>query len=677
MTTNGWVRRVAATGLAAVLVAGVGACSYERERERVREADRDPDSLRLDPELVSSLTTFDACDDLLAYLRTEGAKLVGPYGFGGGPMTYATGGATGATAARAGAVQEDAAGSASAPVTTAAPKAVADAPSAAPDGFSTTNVQEEGVDEPDLVETDGRRLVTVTGDRLRVVDVTEDQPRLLGTLRLDGDPDRNGGGYGGAQLLLAGDRVAILRPQYGGIAELSGRAVAGRSIAPIAQPVSSTKVTVVDLGDPTAPKVADEVTFDGNLVAARMVDGVVRVVLRSGFPNLPFLFPSGSEQSVEVATEANRKVVADSTLDDWLPHHSVDGGAARRTTDCDAVRHPGAFSGLGMVTVVSVDLEDARPGPGATILGAGETVYASASNLYVTSSRWTAGPVPSCPPNASCAASFVPATNETDVHQFSIEDRVRTTYEASGRIAGHLLSSYSLSEQDGVLRVATTDDTKQESAVVVLRRDGDELRQIGAVEGLGKGERIYAVRFLGDRAYVVTFRQTDPLHVIDLRDPEHPALAGELQIPGYSAYLHPLDDHRLLGVGQDASDRGRVQGTQLSLFDVSDPAHPTRLAVATLPATVSEVEADPHAFLWWAPQQLAVVPVQSFATGTSAGFGFVIGDTGIEERGHLQQPDGSQVRRTMVVGGRLLTLSDAGVATSDLTTFAHEGWLAY
>jgi hypothetical protein len=666
MTTSGWVRRMTAMGLATVLAAGIGACSYERDREQARHADRDPDgALHLDPELVSSLSTFDACDDLLDYLRTEGAKLVGPYGFGGGMVAYATGGATSSAAV------EDA-GRAPAPAPASAPSLRASEDQAP--GFSSTNVQEEGVDEPDLVETDGRRLVTVVAGRLSVMDVTDNQPRLLGTLALD---QGGSGGYGEAQLLLDGARVAVLRPVAGGASPMAGVRAPGRTAPPTAGPISATRVTVVDLTDATAPKIADEVTFDGDLVAAHMVDGVVRVVLRSGFPSLPFLFPSGSEESVEVATEANRKVVADSTLDDWLPHHAVNGGPPRRTSECDDVRHPGVFSGLGMVTVVSVDLADPRPGPGATVLGAGETVYASTSQLYVTSAQWTAGPAPSCPPNASCVASFVPGTTATDVHEFSIEDRVRTTYEASGRIDGHLLSSYSLSEHGGVLRVATTDDSTQESAVVVLRRDGEELRQVGAVDGLGKGERIYAVRFLGDRGYVVTFRRTDPLYVLDLREPEQPVLAGELKIPGYSAYLHPLDDHRLLGVGQDASEQGRVQGTQLSLFDVSDPAAPTRLANVTLPGTGSEVEADPHAFLWWAPQQLAVVPVVDFAAGTSAGFGFVVGDASLEERGHLQQPDGSHVRRTMVVDGRLLTLSDAGVATSDLTTFAHQGWLAY
>jgi hypothetical protein len=404
-----------------------------------------------------------------------------------------------------------------------------------------------------------------------------------------------------------------------------------------------------------------------------MVDGVARLVLRSSMPDLPFLYPSGSQESVDVATEANRKVVADSTLADWLPEARVGDGPGRAITDCRDVSRPATFSGLGMVTVVTVDAEDPRPGPGATVLGAGDTVYASTGHLYVTSTAW--GPAPSCPPNADCA--FVPGSAGTDVHAFAIDDPVRTTYEASGHVGGHLLNSYSLSEHEGDLRVATTDDGTMESTVSVLRRDGDELHVIGSVGGLGKGERIYAVRFIGDRGYVVTFRQTDPLHVLDLADPAHPALVGELKIPGYSSYLHPVGDDRLLGIGQDASDLGRVQGTQVSLFDVSDPAAPKRLAAAALPGSTSEAEYDPHAFLWWAKAKLAVVPVQDYRVGTSGAVGFSVGDSSVDERGRITPPDGSMIRRSIAVGDRLLTVSDTGVGSSDLTTLAAQGYLGY
>ena len=178
---------------------------------------------------------------------------------------------------------------------------------------------------------------------------------------------------------------------------------------------------------------------------------------------------------------------------------------------------------------------------------------------------------------------------------------------------GHLLNQFSMSELNGDLRVATTTNSwdgsaPSSSAVRVLRPEGNELVQIGLVDGLGLTEQIYAVRFLGTQAYVVTFRQTDPLYVIDLTDPAAPVLSGELKIPGYSAYLHPVGEGLLLGVGQGADLDGRVQGTQLSLFDVSDPANPCSLS--TLPiGGFSEAEWDHQAFLYWPEDGTIVLPV--------------------------------------------------------------------
>jgi hypothetical protein len=184
---------------------------------------------------------------------------------------------------------------------------------------------------------------------------------------------------------------------------------------------------------------------------------------------------------------------------------------------------------------------------------------------------------------------------------------------ASGAVPGRLLNQFAMSENNGDLRVATTTDgwnfgEQSESSVYVLRPNGESLDVIGSVGGLGKTEQIRAVRFLGDTAYVVTFRQTDPLYVIDLSDPTNPALDGELKIPGYSAYLHPVGEGLLLGVGQDATDSGQTLGTQLSLFDVSDPTNPQ--LIDTLPiGGSSDVEWDHKAFLYWPEDGTIVLPV--------------------------------------------------------------------
>jgi hypothetical protein len=196
-----------------------------------------------------------------------------------------------------------------------------------------------------------------------------------------------------------------------------------------------------------------------------------------------------------------------------------------------------------------------------------------------------------------------------------------------------------MDEYEGFLRVATTtgapwggDDS--ESRVVVLGERNGSLEEVGSVGGLGQGERIYSVRFMGEAGYVVTFRQVDPLYVLDLRDPERPAVTGELKIPGYSAYLHPLGDGLILGVGADADDDGRVRGAKASLFDVSNPADPRELSTWTLPDAHTDVEWDHLAFLAWAPEDIAVLPVSDWQQQF---FGAIVlkTDDGLREFGRI------------------------------------------
>jgi hypothetical protein len=248
-----------------------------------------------------------------------------------------------------------------------------------------------------------------------------------------------------------------------------------------------------------------------------------------------------------------------------------------------------------------------------------------------------------------------------------------------------------MSEYDGALRVASTEQPQwfpdgsvqgqSESFVTVLAEHGNVLAPIGRVGGLGKGERIYAVRFAGDKGFVVTFHQTDPLYTLDLSDKTDPKVAGELDLLGYSAYLHPISDSLVLGVGQDADLNGRQLGTQVSLFDVSDLHHPLRRAKASLGGS-STAEFDPHAFLYWGPTRLAVIPLQTYG-GAGAEFngavGFRIGAASIDEVGRIVHPGGATygdttyappIGRSLVIGDKLFTLSYAGLAMSRLDTLS-------
>ena len=532
----------------------------------------------------ANLEFFGDCDALLTYMQTEASQRVTAWGLGGGGIYYGDGRV----------MEEEMA---------ATDAAGADVPSSAPasqggvqgEDFSGTNVQEVGVDEGDIVETDGEYVYVANSDGLRIVSVTDAE--------VVAEPELPEGGH---QMLLDGERLVVVSSSWGGAPD--------------------TIVSLFDVADPTGPALLRRTHLEGGVVATRSVDGVARLVITTSFDQrLAFVQPNQFGLDEESALERNKEIISESTVEDWLPRwfdEDSDGGFGpmSQVLPCEAVAAPADFAGLGLTWIGSIDMSgDGTPIGSAGIVSTGDTVYASTDNLYVATRNWDwqwGGPVPFEPELGAPQSAPVddPGPPPTSIHQFRLDAGTGATYVASGDVEGRLLNQFAMSEYNGDLRVATTTDDggdfgdQSESTVFVLRPNGDALEQISSVGGLGKDEQIYAVRFIDSLAYVVTFRQIDPLYVIDLSDPANPVEAGELKIPGYSAYLHPVGDGLLLGVGQDATDEGRTTGTQLSLFDVSDPTNPQRISTLAI-GGYSEVEWDHKAFLFWPADGTIVLPV--------------------------------------------------------------------
>lgn len=585
----------------------------------------------------SRLRPFGSCGELLSYAKAHGGQIAG----------------AGGLATPSGVV--------------AAPPAAVGARSSG-DVFSETNVQEAGVDEPDLVKTDGSHIFAVAGDTLYAVDARAARPRLLGSVAL---PQGSA-----SQLLLYKSRLLVLT--RGGLlpGPLPGPARAG--IFPVLP--AETVLTEVDVRDPAAMQVVRTLSVDGSYLAARRVGATARVVIAST-PRIP---PIG------ITPTPSRDAIASSPLKTWLPSAVLKDRRTGRTTtrsavQCRAVRRPTRFSGVGLVTILTVDLARGLPAvdSDAVMMGSG-TVYASAGALYLASQSWFAIPL-------AGAVRPEPTGMTTEIDKFDTSQPGTTSYEASGSVSGFLLSQWSLSEYKGNLRVASTDlpswwspspRQASETAVHVLAQRERKLVEIGRVGGLGRGENVYAIRFAGATGFVVTFRQVDPLYALDLSDPADPSLLGTLELRGYSAYLHPVGNDRLLGVGQDATGRGRLLGTQLSLFDISDLRRPDRLDAAPLGPGSSEVEYDPRSFLYWPARGLAVLPVQIASSSTVTGpftgaIAFRVGRTGVTQLARLANPAEAPIRRSLVVGDRLYTLSDGGVQAVSLDTFADAGWVPF
>lgn len=256
-----------------------------------------------------------------------------------------------------------------------------------------------------------------------------------------------------------------------------------------------------------------------------------------------------------------------------------------------------------------------------------------------------------------------------------MHDPAQARYVASGELPGTLLNSYALSAADGRLRVATTEISggTTDSGITVLEPHGGRLVPVGRVRGLGVGERIYAVRYLGDTAYVVTFRETDPLYAVDLSDPTRPAVRSELKLPGVSTHLLPLSDSRLLGIGTSGDERF---GTRLSLFDVRDLGSPRLVHETVVPGTSPLVSNDPHALLSWPPAALVVVPVLPQAGGGAAAAVRTSDDLPVV--GWLGgSRDGFPVTRAVVADNRIFAVSAGGVSVSRVATLGTRSWLPW
>lgn len=510
---------------------------------------------------------------------------------------------------------------------------------------SSTNVTEAGVDEPDLVKTDGKIIVAVARGRVHLISADHGEMSKRATL-----PDTNV-----RNVFLSGTHVLVFSGPRAEVAP-GPRSVAQRQL-----------LTTYDIASLRTPKRVATLAVDGDVLDARLVGTQVRIATAFS-PDLDIPSPDyGRTGGITAKSKKQLKdAVARSTVDDWLPTYTLTDGAGAqvssgRLVDCSALSTPEKFSGIDTVAVSSFDvtstLQDRRT---VGVVAGGEQLYATNTATYVTTTEW----------------SQEESAPLTSLHKFSTAPSGATSYRGSGEVPGTLLNEYAMSELDGVLRVATTVSERRgwlssrmvnEGLVTTLREEDGALKQIGQVGGLGRedNESIRAVRFIGDQGYVVTFRQTDPLYVLDLRNPAAPTITGELKIPGYSGYLHPVAADLLLGVGQ--SGKGKIQ---FSLFDVSDPAAPRRIDTQAYGWGNAAAEFDQKAFLSWEPRQLVMAPITSYGRDKLAFRGLVVlraDARGLRQVARITPPrSAGEALRSLVIGDDVYLLTDRTLQSSRL-----------
>ncbi len=568
---------------------------------------------------------------------------------------------------------------------TMAPEADAASPQTAPRAATPsttsgtgTNVQEAGVDEPDLVKTDGTLLARVVDDTLTTYDVSGERPRMLGSAPLTGLSD--------PQLLLVGDRVVAL-----GAATPSS--VAG---ATLGRPRESTWVRTFDVSDPSRPTQVDSREYDGRLVTARQTGDVVRLVLASSLPSLRFVTPDPTRTEA-AALRANRALVRDTTISDWLPTVTAGTDPARPVVGCSDVAVPEDDGGIGTLSVVGFRAAAPQDADTTALATSSDVAYLSPDLLVVAAAPtlgfgccmvrpWSGAEMA---PDTAIQGRPQPPDDHTRLYAFDLAD-TSATYVGTGRVDGRVASSWSMDEQDGVLRVAVGEtDGGAANAVVLLRPDAGRLVEVGRVDGLGPGQQLRSMRWLGDTAVMVTYRQVDPFYVLDLADPTRPQVLGALHLPGWSSYLHPVGPHLILGLGQTTPNvmvdppipvptplpepkssvspqpsAFSMSQAKATLFDISDLAHPRALAtVAYPPGSVAQAGMQPHQ-VSWLPDSGTLLTVVSDGYGGRVWVSVLtVGSGSLHDRllPVTSAGDVAGVRTVPLADGRVVLVADDGV----------------
>ncbi len=449
---------------------------------------------------------------------------------------------------------------------------------------SGTNNQVADVDEADFVKTSGDYTYLLSGGNLMILQTwPADQSQEISRTEIDGSP---------RALFLNDDIVWVVSD----LSHQSYPQFEESLAADIAPRINqTTKVTLLRVTDPAQPVLIRETVLESSYVDARMIGQQIYLIVTAQLDLSPVL-----EDPENVEIDELLPSLADNTAPsaNSAPTTSVICG-------CDAVYRPENANGTGTTTILGFDLANPLATISSqTILGNSGLVYASQENLYIASvedQNWLWLPV---------MEGEEDPTPSTTIHKFTLQPNPR--YVASGSVDGHLLNQFAMDEYRGTLRLVTTEqawwsDADPENRLYVLEQSGDRLMRRAVLDGLGKpGERVFAVRLDEDKGYLVTFEQIDPLITLDLSDTGNPLVAGELEVPGFSTYLHPIGGDLILAIGQDTD----TNGIKLSLFDISDLAQSVLLDEHLIAAgSYSEAAYNHHAFTWFEQEQMLAIPV--------------------------------------------------------------------
>ncbi|MDN4494814.1 beta-propeller domain-containing protein [Ureibacillus aquaedulcis] len=533
--------------------------------------------------------------------------------------------------------------------------------------YSSTNNQVEEIDEGDTVVTDGKFIYSIIENQVIITDVRKPQLKVASKIKLDGNSYP-------MQLMIHNDMLIVFTDQY--IETEKDGHISG---------ISMTKAAFYNVKDAANPQLIREIGQDGYMNGLRKYEDTLYIVTN----NTPNYWLLSEQEEVEL-----RPYTYDSSEGEELEPMGID-----KLTILPGSSEPN-YTIISAINLANFKNEKVET---KGFLGGSSALYMSKEALYLTAINYLPATVEG---NATSkmaedmAIMPVGAAN-TDIYKFSI-DGTNVEFKASTAISGTILNQFSMDEHEGFFRVATTEGnlfgSSEEATKNHLFIYNENLEKVGEVTDLAKGEKIYSARFMGDKAYIVTFKQVDPLFVIDLQNPEQPEVLGELKIPGFSNYLHPLDENHLIGIGYDTENRvdnfskepfTTTAGIKISLFDITDYTNPKEQDSVIIGGrgTYSEVEYNHKALFRNDQHNYYGFPVSVYEgkgeyeveyKGSGAHVYEITAENGIKLKGDLVKPakEGeeyedweSAILRLMYIDETLYTVSRENIKSYDLQTF--------
>jgi len=569
---------------------------------------------------------------------------------------------------------------------------------------SGTNVQVEGVDEGDIIKTDGKYIYFAGDRKLTIIDADPQDLRIVSEIPC---------GKGISEVYIHKDRLVIISGNSSfEYKARNSREQALLDILHIQKVITGTNVKVYDVSDRAKPVLISDKDYEGTYLSSRMIDDDLYIMTNSVVRF--FSYYAGDVAAEMVAVNDKKRFIDEmrknpveekeildltgykdsgelfdslrSLIESYVSPRTVDNktGITTEISLKDVYYFSDMVRPYYMMTI-GLDLDSGREDV-KVYLGNSGSMYASQDHLYAAVSSYEYNVL------KSKIKGYPVYDYLTTVYRFGLEDG-RISYEAKGKVPGEILNQFSMDEYDGVFRIATTTRGSGSTANNVYMLDKD-LKIIGRLEGIAEGERIYSTRFAGERIYMVTFRQVDPFFVIDASDPAKPAVLGYLKIPGFSTYMHILDKDHVLGFGYETEERSgwgiETTGFKLSLFDVSDVSNPVESKKEVIGEKAESLLANDHKALMISPDRgIMGFPVNYINSDSEYFAGYYLYNISTGDftyKGRVTHvPDGISmhdireehlINRGFFIGNNLYTVSGGQLQVHDLDTLDKRGSLS-